>query len=57
VEPTRVLVADFKTIVRRRRIEDVDAAYVTQMAVYAGAAQVFPGRTVEAALIWTDVRN
>ncbi len=56
VEPSRVLVADFKT--NRPSpdlIEDVADAYVVQMAIYAAVLrEVFPGRAVEAALIWTD---
>ena len=56
VEPDRVLVADFKTNrPSPARIEDADPAYVAQMAIYAAVlAEVFPGRRVEAALIWTD---
>jgi ATP-dependent helicase/nuclease subunit A len=56
VLPDRVLVADFKTNrPSPARIEDADPAYLRQMAVYAAVlADVFPGRRVEAALIWTD---
>ena len=56
VEPDRVLVADYKTNrPSPDRIEDADPAYVTQMAVYAAVlAAVFPGRRIEAALVWTD---
>ncbi len=37
------------------RIEDADSAYLTQMAVYwAVLSDIFPGRKVEAALVWTD---
>ena len=56
VEPGRVLVVDYKTNrPSPDRIEDVDQAYVTQMAVYAAVlAEAFPGRRVEAALVWTD---
>ncbi|CAN7638180.1 double-strand break repair helicase AddA [Phenylobacterium sp. LjRoot225] len=56
VLPDRVLVADFKTNrPSPARIEDADPAYLRQMAVYAAVlAEVFPGRRVEAALIWTD---
>ena len=36
-------------------IEEADEAYRFQMAVYAAVLrEVFPGRTVEAALVWTD---
>ena len=56
IEPDRVLVADFKTNrPAPARIEDTDRAYVTQMAVYAAVLRAaFPGRKVEAALVWTD---
>jgi len=56
VEPDRVLVADFKTNrPAPARIEEADPAYLTQMAVYAAVlAEVFPGRRIEAALVWTD---
>ena len=52
----RVLVADFKTNrPSPGAIEDADPAYVRQMAVYAAVlAEVFPGRRIEAALVWTD---
>lgn len=56
VLPDKVLVADFKTNRPSPvRIEDADPAYLRQMAVYVAVlAEVFPGRAVEAALIWTD---
>ncbi|MGA0602257.1 double-strand break repair helicase AddA [Caulobacter sp. KR2-114] len=56
VTPARVLVVDFKTNrPAPARIEDADRAYVVQMAVYrAVLAEVFPGRSIEAALVWTD---
>jgi ATP-dependent helicase/nuclease subunit A len=56
VEADRVLVADFKTNrPAPSRVEDADQAYVTQMAIYAAVLrEVFPGRAIEAALIWTD---
>jgi ATP-dependent helicase/nuclease subunit A len=52
----RVLVADFKTNrPSPERIEDADPAYLRQIAIYAAVlADVFPGRSIEAALIWTD---
>ena len=56
VEEGRVLVADFKT--NRPApvtIEAADPAYVRQMALYwAVLGEVFPGRSIEAALVWTD---
>jgi ATP-dependent helicase/nuclease subunit A len=56
VMPDKVLVVDYKTNrPAPDRIEDADPAYLTQMAVYAAVlAEVFPGRTIEAALVWTD---
>ena len=55
VTDTAVLVVDYKT--NRpppRRVEDVDVAYLDQMALYrALLQQVFPERQVAAALLWT----
>jgi len=52
----RVLVVDFKTNrPAPDRIEDADPAYLMQMALYVAALKtVWPGRRVEAALVWTD---
>lgn len=56
VLPGRVLVVDFKTNrPSPERIEDADPAYLRQMALYSAVlAEIFPGRTVEAAIVWTD---
>jgi ATP-dependent helicase/nuclease subunit A len=56
VTADRVLVVDFKTNrPAPATIEAADPAYVLQMAVYAAVLRaVFPGRRVEAALVWTD---
>ena len=56
VLPDRVLVADFKTNrPSPARIEAADPTYLRQMAIYAAVlADVFPGRAIEAALVWTD---
>jgi ATP-dependent helicase/nuclease subunit A len=56
VTPERVLVVDFKTNrPSPDRVEDVDEAYLQQMAVYVAVLRaIFPGRRVEAALVWTD---
>ena len=56
VEDARILVADFKTNrPAPAAIEAADPAYLRQMAVYwAVLRAIFPGRRVEAALIWTD---
>ncbi len=52
-----VLIADYKTNRDApRRPEDVPQAYVVQLALYRAAlAQLYPGKPVRAALIWTDV--
>ena len=56
VSDARVLVVDFKTNrPSPDAIADADPAYITQMAIYTAVlGQVFPGRSVEAALVWTD---
>ncbi|PIC02188.1 double-strand break repair helicase AddA [Caulobacter sp. X] len=56
VDETRVLVVDYKTNrPSPDHIEDADPAYLAQMAVYAAVLrEVFPGRAIEAALVWTD---
>ncbi|WP_269714988.1 double-strand break repair helicase AddA [Caulobacter sp. NIBR2454] len=56
VLPDRVLVVDFKTNrPAPERIEDAAQAYLVQMAVYAAVlSEVFPGRRIEGALVWTD---
>ncbi len=56
ITPDRVLVADFKTNrPSPDRIEQADPAYITQIAIYVAVLRaIFPGRVVEAALVWTD---
>jgi ATP-dependent helicase/nuclease subunit A len=56
VTATRVLVVDFKTNrPSPARIEDADPAYLRQMALYVAVLRaIFPGRRIEAALVWTD---
>jgi ATP-dependent helicase/nuclease subunit A len=56
VEADRVLIIDFKTNrPAPARIEDADPAYIVQMAAYAAIlGEVYPGRRIEAALVWTD---
>lgn len=55
IEPDRILVVDFKT--GRRvpgRIEEAPTHHMHQMAAYAAAlSTIFPGRAVEAALLYT----
>jgi ATP-dependent helicase/nuclease subunit A len=57
VTETAVLIGDFKTNrPAPRRIEDVPAGYVTQLALYrAVLSHLYPDRPVRAALIWTEV--
>ncbi len=56
VTPDRVLVVDYKT--NRPAPDQVaaaDRAYLIQMSVYAAVLEeIFPGRKIEAALVWTD---
>jgi ATP-dependent helicase/nuclease subunit A len=56
VLPARVLVVDFKTNrPSPDRIEAADPAYLRQMALYVAVlGEVFPGRRIEAAIVWTD---
>lgn len=55
IEPTRVRVIDFKTGRRAPRdLSDLPDYHVRQMSAYAAAlAMIFPGRTIEAALLYT----
>jgi ATP-dependent helicase/nuclease subunit A len=52
-----VLIADYKTNrPAPSRIEEVPPPYVTQLALYrAVLADLYPGRSIRAALVWTDV--
>lgn len=52
----RVLVVDFKTNrPSPDAVEAADPAYLRQMALYAAVlADIFPGRRIEAAIVWTD---
>jgi ATP-dependent helicase/nuclease subunit A len=56
IAPHRVLIVDYKTNrPAPARIEDADPTYIAQMAAYAAIlAEVYPGRAIEAALVWTD---
>jgi ATP-dependent helicase/nuclease subunit A len=54
VTDTSVLIADYKTD-RPAPCEDVPPRYVRQLALYrAVLEQVYPGRTIRAALLWID---
>jgi ATP-dependent helicase/nuclease subunit A len=52
----RVLVVDFKSNrPAPATVEDTDPAYLRQMAIYAEIlGEIFKGRRIEAALVWTD---
>ena len=56
VGESAVLVVDYKTNrPAPGRLEDCDGAYIRQMALYwAVLGEIFPGRRIEAALVWTD---
>jgi ATP-dependent helicase/nuclease subunit A len=56
VSPDRVLVIDYKTNrPAPDRVEDVDPAYLAQMAAYVAVLRaLYKDRRVEAALVWTD---
>ena len=56
VTSERVLVIDYKTNrPAPDRAEDADPSYLAQMAVYVAVLRtIYPGRAVEAALVWTD---
>jgi len=56
VEEARILVIDYKTNrPAPDNIEGADPAYVRQMAAYVAVLrEAFPGKVVEAALVWTD---
>jgi ATP-dependent helicase/nuclease subunit A len=56
VAPERVLVVDYKTNrPAPDRVQDVDPAYLAQMAAYVAVLrQLYPDRRVQAALVWTD---
>ena len=56
IEPGRVLVADFKTARRPPvSLEEVPLSTLRQMAAYAAAlAVIYPGRRIEAAVLYTQ---
>ena len=56
VRPDRVLIVDFKTARRPpTTLAEVPVAILRQMAAYAAALEVtYPGRTIEAALLYTQ---
>ncbi|GMN12417.1 double-strand break repair helicase AddA [Altererythrobacter sp. MTPC7] len=56
VTPGRVLVVDYKTARRPpERLEDISRSILSQMAAYVAVLEaIYPGRTVEAAVLFTQ---
>jgi ATP-dependent helicase/nuclease subunit A len=56
IEPDRIRIVDFKTARRPpSNIEQVQSSVLRQMAAYAAALEAaYPGRSVEAALLYTQ---
>ena len=59
VTADRVLVVDFKSDADPAKdVAEVRPAYLTQLGLYAlVAGQLFPGRQVEAAILWTSLES
>lgn len=59
VDDSSVLVVDYKSdALPPRRAEDVPRNYLTQLGLYAlVAGQLFPGRKVSAAILWTELES
>lgn len=57
VTPKNVLIADYKSdSPAPQRIEDVDPAYLVQLALYRAVLdELYPDRAVRAAIVWTEV--
>jgi ATP-dependent helicase/nuclease subunit A len=57
VAPDYVLIGDFKTNrPAPRRLDEVPPAYIRQLALYrAVLGNLYPNKTIRAALIWTEV--
>ncbi|MEJ8475206.1 double-strand break repair helicase AddA [Roseibium algae] len=55
LEDDRVLIIDYKTnLVPPEKTDEVPLEYLAQLSVYRGLLQkIYPGRSVEAALLWT----
>jgi ATP-dependent helicase/nuclease subunit A len=56
VMPDEILIVDYKTLrPKPARDDEVPPAYLRQLAAYRAAiAQIYPGRAVTCALLWTD---
>ncbi|NGP16838.1 PD-(D/E)XK nuclease family protein [Devosia aurantiaca] len=59
VDDSKVLVVDYKSDAKApRSVADVPRNYITQIGLYAlVAGQLFPGRKVEAAILWTELES
>src|SRR5690606_10779747 len=59
VEPRRVLIVDYKSDAAPPGAPDgVPAAYLSQLGLYAlVAGQLFPDRSIEAAILWTSLER
>lgn len=59
VDQARVMVVDFKSdAVTPGTFDAVPPSYLTQLSLYAMvASQLFPGRTVAAAILWTQLES
>jgi ATP-dependent helicase/nuclease subunit A len=59
VDDSSVLVVDYKSDAAvPSREDDVPGKYLTQLALYAlVAGQLFPGRTISAAILWTELES
>ena len=59
VDDHSVLVIDYKSDATAPKTEgEVPQRYVTQLALYAlVASQLFPGRSVRAAILWTELES
>jgi ATP-dependent helicase/nuclease subunit A len=59
VQPDRVLVVDYKSdALVPRSIAEVPGGYISQLGLYAlCAGQMFPGRHIEAAILWTSLES
>jgi ATP-dependent helicase/nuclease subunit A len=56
ITPNRITVLDYKTGRPPARLGDVSASQLRQMAAYRALAQdLYPGRTVQAVILWTAI--
>jgi ATP-dependent helicase/nuclease subunit A len=58
IDDSGVTVVDYKSDASPKSLADVPGNYVTQLGLYAlVAGQLFPGRTVRAAILWTRLES